>query len=50
MRKLEKSKTPECDLGFLVFPSFLLKNSSYLNEILIWRLTLGSLMVVGNAA
>jgi hypothetical protein len=50
MRNLEKSKTSECELGDLVFPSIILNNSTYLDVILFWRLTSGSLMVIVIAA
>jgi hypothetical protein len=50
MRKLKKTKTSVCEVGFLVFPSYLLNYSTYLDEILNWGLAIGSPMITGIAA
>jgi hypothetical protein len=50
MRKLEKTITCVWERDFLAFPSYLLKYSTYLDEIQKRMLTICSLMVTGIAA
>jgi hypothetical protein len=49
-KKFDNPKTSVCEQGFIFFPSYLLKYSSYLDEILNRGLTISSLLVTGISA
>jgi hypothetical protein len=50
MRKLDKTITSLWEKDFLAFPSYLLKYYIYLDEILMWEGTIGSVLVPGIVA